>query len=451
MNIAIILAGGVGSRLDETIPKQFIKIAGKMVIEHTIDVFEQNKNINEIAIVSNENYIYELEKLIIKNKWIKVKKIIKGGNERYLSSLSAIRAYELSGCNNKLIFHDAVRPLVSNRIINDVITALSKYNAVDVAIPSTDTIIKVYDNRIIEIPDRNNLMRGQTPQGFRYNTIKKAYEKALKDKNLKTTDDCGIIKKYLPSEKIFVVKGDDSNMKLTYKEDIFLLDKLFQLRYHEIQSKSRLKNLRKKVIIVFGGSSGIGKDIVNISKRVGAKVYPFSRSLNGVDIRNIENINKALNMVFRKEKRIDFIINTAAIMSKEPLIHMKSELIDNIIATNYCGNINIARASFEYLKESSGHLLLFTSSSYTRGREFYSIYSSTKASVVNFVQAISEEWRPFNIHVNCINPERTNTPMRVKNFGMEPEQLLLKSSDVAKICLKVLLSDLNGQIIYIRK
>jgi len=451
MNIAIILAGGIGRRIDEAIPKQFIKIAGKMVIEHTIDVFEQNKNIDEIAIVSNENFIYEIEKLIIKNKWSKVKKILKGGNARYLSSLSAIRAYEFYGRDINLIFHDAVRPLVSDRIINDVITALKKFKAVDVAIPSTDTIIKVYDQKIIEIPDRNSLMRGQTPQGFRYSTIKKAYEKALKDKNLKTTDDCGIIKKYLPSERIFVVNGDDSNMKLTYREDVFLLDKLFQIRYQEIQSRRGFKNLKNKVIIVFGGSSGIGKDIVSISKKVGAKVYPFSRNLNGVDIRNIDNINKALNMVFRKENRIDFIINTAAIMSKEPLIHMKSELIDNMIATNYYGNINIARASFEYLKKSFGHLLLFTSSSYTRGREFYSVYSSTKASVVNFVQAISEEWRPFNIRVNCINPERTNTPMRVKNFGIESEHLLLKSSDVAKICLKVLLSDLNGQIIYIRR
>lgn len=135
-----------------------------MVVEHTIDTFESNPHIHEIAIVSNPFYISDFESIIIKNGWKKVKKILKGGQERYHSSLSAIKAYEDTDVN--LIFHDAVRPLVSQRILNDVIAALETYKAIDVAMPATDTIIQVNDRFIQEIPDRSKLMRGQTPQAF---------------------------------------------------------------------------------------------------------------------------------------------------------------------------------------------------------------------------------------------------------------------------------------------
>ena len=79
MNIAVILAGGVGSRLGYSTPKQFYKVAGKMVIEHTIDVFEKNILIDEIAIVINPGYVDEMENIVLRNKWKKVKKILKGG------------------------------------------------------------------------------------------------------------------------------------------------------------------------------------------------------------------------------------------------------------------------------------------------------------------------------------------------------------------------------------
>ena len=95
--------------------------------------------------------------------------------------------------------------------------------------------------------------------------------------------------------------------------------------------------------------------------------------------------------------------------------------------------------------------MLFTSSSYTRGRAFYSIYSSTKAAIVNFVQAVAQEWEPAGIAVNCINPERTKTPMRVQNFGVEPDDTLLRSEDVAAATVRSLLSDYTGQVIDVKR
>ena len=122
-NVAVILAGGTGSRLGASTPKQFFKVAGKMVIEHTIVVFEHHRSIDEIAIVVHPDYMDKMEEIVLKNHWSKVKKILKGGAERYHSSLSAIRAYD-SDSEVNLIFHDAVRPLVTHQIIDDVIAAL---------------------------------------------------------------------------------------------------------------------------------------------------------------------------------------------------------------------------------------------------------------------------------------------------------------------------------------
>lgn len=450
MNIAVILAGGVGSRLDSSHPKQFFKVAGKTVIEHTIEVFERNSLIDEIAVVINPAYLTTIEEIVLKNGWRKVRKILKGGAERYHSSMAAIEAY--AGCQDvNLIFHDAVRPLITDRIIHDTIQALDTYNAVDVAVPAVDTIISVHGDYIDAIPDRSKLRRGQTPQGFKLETIQEAYKCALLDPDFKSTDDCGVVLKYLPNEKIYVVRGEESNMKLTYKEDSYLLDKLFQLHSFSLQEQEDAFNkLQDKVLVIFGGSYGIGAEMAAIAKKHGAKVHCFSRSLNGVDIASLEDVRMSLQNVAAEEQRIDYVVNTAALLIREPLNNMTYADVCKVFNVNYLGMVNVALESFPYLKSSKGTLLFYTSSSYTRGRAFYSLYSSTKAAVVNFVQAISQEWESNGVRVNCINPERTKTPMRVRNFGIEDDATLLKAETVAIESLKTLLSDFTGQVIDVK-
>ncbi len=453
-NIAVVLAGGVGSRLNAGIPKQFLKVAGMTVIEHTISVFQHHPLIDEIAVVANEAYHMKIQEYVIKNEFTKVRKVLMSGNERHFSSLSAIKAYEFEG-ECKLIFHDAVRPLLNASIITQVIEALDKYGAVDVAIPSADTIIEVNENNIItKIPQRKKLRRGQTPQGFRLSVIKEAYEVALKDPAFVTTDDCGVVLKYLPSQSIFVVCGEDINMKLTYKEDFYLIEKLFQLKTmnfpdHFFHDSEREK-IRGKKIVIFGASSGIGLDLMHLCKDCGADVFGFSRSLNNVDVANAISVRNALDTVARQVDSIDCVVNTASVLYKEPLAHMSYEQIEEAIDINYKGMVNVAKEAFPYLEKSRGQLVFYTSSSYTRGRMSYSIYSSTKCATVNFVQALAEEWGGFGIRVNCVNPERTKTPMRVKNFGVEPDDTLLKSVDVAVVTVKLLISDLTGQVIDVK-
>lgn len=454
MNIAVILAGGSGTRLGNDTPKQFLKVAGKQVIEHTIDVFENCRQIDEICIVSKPEFVTDVEELVIKNQYKKVKKILNGGKERYDSSLAAINAYTDDSIN--MLFHDAVRPLVNERIINDCIIALEQYNAVDVAAKTTDTIISVDDNECIDfIPNRVKLRNGQTPQCFKRGTIKRAYELALADPNFTTTDDCGTVRRYLPDEPIYVVAGENSNMKLTYVEDLFLLDKLFQLRTQSGEQKhlseQAQKGLSEKVIVIFGGSYGIGGEMIQIANKHHARAYSFSRSQNGCDVSNTDDVRAALQHVIDKEGRIDVVVNTAGVLVKEALTSMSQEAITASINVNLLGVINVAREAFPYLRDTRGSLLYYTSSSYTRGRMMYSLYSATKAAIVNFVQAIAEEWHDFGIRVNCINPERTKTPMRVQNFGNEPEGTLLPAEDVAIASLNTAFSNATGEVIDVRR
>lgn len=449
-NIAIVLAGGVGSRLGLSTPKQFFKVAGKMVIEHTLDTFERNPHIDEIVVVSNPVYVSDVENIVLRNGWKKVKKILKGGKERYDSSLSAIHAYE-GGEEVNLVFHDAVRPLVSQRIIDDVCEALKIYEAIDVTVPAVDTIIEAEGDHIASIPDRSRLQRGQTPQAFRLSVISEAYKRAFKDPDFKVTDDCGVVVKYMPEVPVHLVEGEESNMKLTYKEDTFLLDKLFQLRGSQAPETLDRTKLQGRVAVVFGGSYGIGKDVVDELRQAGTRVHSFSRSLTKTDVGNRKDVARALKEVYDKEGQIDYVINTAGVLNKEPLCAMDYGIIQAAVQTNYMGTVNVAIEAYNYLKETQGQLIFFTSSSYTRGRAFYSIYSSTKAAIVNFVQAVAQEWESVGIRVNCINPERTKTPMRVKNFGIEPDDTLLRSEVVADATVRCLLADYTGQVIDVKR
>lgn len=232
-NIGIILAGGSGTRLGSAIPKQFLTLAGKTVLEHSADTFQQHPLIDEIVIVCAGDWIDRVRQTADEKAWNKVKHIIPGGAERYLSSLNAIRLYQgQPDCN--LIFHDAARPLVSARIISDTIEALDNWQAVDAALPATDTVVvtKPGSPVITDIPDRRLLYCEQTPQGFRKSIIEEAYRIALQDPDFTSTDDCGTVVKYLPDIPVYLVRGEQANMKLTYPDDIPVLEALYN-RQHQ--------------------------------------------------------------------------------------------------------------------------------------------------------------------------------------------------------------------------
>lgn len=229
MNIAVILAGGSGTRMGAQMPKQFLKVGGKTILEHSVDAFERNDRIDEVVVVSRPDFVDDVKTLVLNDQHPKVRQVLAGGKERYDSSLAAINAYTNDADN--LLLHDAVRPMVCQRIIDECLTQLERYRAVDVAIRATDTIIRVDDAECIcEIPPRVQLRQCQTPQGFRRGLIKQAYDVALADPHFQATDDCSVVHKYLPAEPIKVVEGDTMNIKITYPQDVALLEQLLQIR-----------------------------------------------------------------------------------------------------------------------------------------------------------------------------------------------------------------------------
>ena len=121
--VAVLLAGGVGSRFGADRPKQFLEIAGRTILEYAVDAFDCNAHVSEIAIVSHKAHVADVEALVASNAWTKPMRVLTGGKERYDSSLAAIRAYA-DVPEVALLIHDSVRPLVSQRIINDVCLSL---------------------------------------------------------------------------------------------------------------------------------------------------------------------------------------------------------------------------------------------------------------------------------------------------------------------------------------
>ena len=452
--VAVILAGGVGTRVGLDIPKQLIKVAGHTILEHTLATFDAHPMVDEVIVMMAQGHLDAVHAIVRNGGYTKVTQVLEGAETRNGTTLRALDA--IAEDDTKVLFHDAVRPLVSARIISDCFEALDSYDAVDVAIPSADTIIEVdADNVIRNIPPRANLRRGQTPQAFRAGVIRKAYAIAGADPDFQATDDCTVVLRYLPDVPIWVVAGEERNMKVTDPIDVYLADKLFQLTTSNLppsrSEESYREALTGKTLVVFGGSYGIGADIATFARDHGATVFSFSRSTTNTHVDRRADLQEAIRTVLAATDRIDHVVNSAAVLPRGLLVETSEEAVYAATEINYLAPVMIAQEFFPHLQRTRGSLLNFTSSSYTRGRSGYSLYSSAKAALVNLTQALADEWSADGVRVNCINPERTGTPMRTKAFGEEPPGTLLESREVAVRSIDVLLSDETGLIVDIRR
>lgn len=228
--VAVILAAGSGSRTGLSTPKQFLLLGGKTVLERSVQTFHDHPGIDQVVIVTSTEFIPKVQDMVKADNWTKVTAVLPGGKERFDSSLAAVHHFS-DKPDLVMLFHDAARPLVSARIISDTLKAMETFNAVDVAIPAVDTIVQCdAAGTVMEsVQNRNLLWRMQTPQGFRQKTIAKAYENALMDSGFTATDDCGTVLRYLPHEKVGIVRGDEKNIKLTYADDLPLMEFLLSL------------------------------------------------------------------------------------------------------------------------------------------------------------------------------------------------------------------------------
>ncbi len=199
------------------------------------------------------------------------------------------------------------------------------------------------------------------------------------------------------------------------------------------------------------GATGSAPTSPSSRRRTAPNVATYSRSTTQTHVQRREDIATAARDAVERFGSVDYVVNTAGVLPRGTLIDASDETIYSATDINYIAPILIAQEFHPLLRATGGSLLLFTSSSYTRGRSGYSLYSSAKAATVNLTQALADEWAADQIRVNCINPERTGTPMRTKAFGEEPAGSLLESTAVAKASLETLISSGTGHVIDLRR
>lgn len=224
--VAVILAAGLGIRFDINNPKQLVRVGGKPIVAWSIEAFESNPGVSDILVVVNDRVRPPIEAIVSAHNYPKVRMIIQGGTERVDSTEAALQTLAEAGipADAKILIHDAVRPFVSQKSIQGCIEALDQFKAVTVAVPSTDTVLFARDlgeRKVVrDVPDRSNMFRAQTPQAFRFSTLREAYARAATDPEFHPTDDTRVVVDYLPDEPVAIVAGSETNLKVTLPSDV---------------------------------------------------------------------------------------------------------------------------------------------------------------------------------------------------------------------------------------
>ena len=234
MIFAAILAGGIGSRMGGTdTPKQFLDLGDKPVIIHTIEKFVINSKIDQIIVLTPQNFINHTTHLI--NEYIGENDnivVIEGGetrNDTLINSITYIDENFGIDDDSIIITHDSVRPFVTHRIIEDNIIAAKRYGACDTVVPATDTIVESINARTIEsIPVRDYYYQGQTPQSFNIKKLFNLINSLTEAESNILTDACKIFT--LKDEDVYLVGGEVTNIKITYPYDLKLANTILEDR-----------------------------------------------------------------------------------------------------------------------------------------------------------------------------------------------------------------------------
>lgn len=223
MIFAVILAGGTGSRMGSTdMPKQFLEIKGKPILNHTIEKFLPNPRFEKIIVLSPKAWIGHTKEIVRKYTGTSDRiAVIEGGstrNETIMNSIAYIdKEYGLDD-ETVIVTHDSVRPFVTHRIIDENIKTALSCGACDTVIPATDTIVEGDGKIITAIPDRRRMYQGQTPQSFKAKLLRDTYnDLSAEEKNI-LTDAAKIL--VMKGMDVRLVQGETFNIKITYPYDL---------------------------------------------------------------------------------------------------------------------------------------------------------------------------------------------------------------------------------------
>lgn len=220
MNIAIIAAAGAGTRMASDRPKQFLLLAGTPVIFHTLKVFEQCDSIDEVIVVLPAEESAGFLSLAGKIGVRKLARVVPGGATRADSVKRGLMAIR-SATAEIVVVHDGVRPFVTVEEIESTIAAAKADGAAILVAPITDTIKQVGDEAVVKTLDRGALRRALTPQCFRYELLREAYEHAdVNDPSL--TDESALVEQL--GKRVSIVEGSPRNIKITTAEDLAIAE-----------------------------------------------------------------------------------------------------------------------------------------------------------------------------------------------------------------------------------
>ena len=223
-NIAVIFAGGTGTRMGSDLPKQFLKVNGNEIIIHTLNYFEKNEKIDEIYIACINKWIPYLKKLVLRADLSKVKKIFPGGKTGQDSIFIALSEVKKDHDNAVVLIHDGVRPLITDETINNCIEGVLKYGNAITATPCFETPITSHDGVLVEsMPRRDTVYTAQAPQCFYLNDIYQAHieERKVNPEYDGIVDSCGLM--FKRGVKCHLIKGNRGNIKVTTPVDFCTL------------------------------------------------------------------------------------------------------------------------------------------------------------------------------------------------------------------------------------
>jgi 2-C-methyl-D-erythritol 4-phosphate cytidylyltransferase len=450
---ALVLAGGSGDRFGAEMPKQFVRLAGEPILARTVRAIV-SAGIDRLVVVSHPSWVDETRELVEALALDVPTAVVGGGATRNESARNGLAALT-AGDDDIVLIHDAVRPLVPREVILRSIEPIlsGRADATDTVIPSADTLVVVEDDAVVEIPERARFRRGQTPQTFRLSIIRRAYAAAEAAGDLQATDDCTLVLRHVPGARIVAVPGDEANLKITTRTDMVLADRMIQMRTvgPSAADPEPTRSLRDAALYVVGGTDGIGAAIADEARRAGARVAVDGRR-TGLDVRDYAAV--AARMAAAADALgggLDHVLCTAGVMRVGPAVETGPDELAEVIDVNVKGTLNVARAAHPYLRARRGSFTVFASSSFTLGRPNYVAYSGSKAAVVNIAQGLAEEWAADGVRVNAVSPERTDTSMRRAAFPDESRLGMLQPTDVAVATLRLILSDLTGQVLDVRR
>ena len=228
LTTAVLLAGGTGTRVGGALPKQLVEVAGRPLMEHPLAVLDAHPGIDEVVVLMAAGHVDAAQEIVRRGGYRSVRAVEVGGATR---DGSTRRALELLPDDTGLVLlHDAARPLLGPALVSRCLAALQHHDAVTAAVPSSDTVIEVTDaETIASVPARARLRRVQTPQGFRVGVLRAAHARAVADPAFEPTDDCSVVRRYLPDVPVAVVAGEEQNFKVTEPVDVLLADRLLRL------------------------------------------------------------------------------------------------------------------------------------------------------------------------------------------------------------------------------